>query len=195
MNRTVRAVAGAAVGVACLVACTPAAPQPSTAPLPTSTSLRPVPATTAAPATPGDISSTVAPREQTSAAPARVGQSVEIGTGVEVEVTRVRAVDAKPTVPGQTGGAALAVDLEVVNKTDAELNLGSLIVNVADDAGRPSAPLEAKPGKPLPSTVKAGGTATGVYVFAAVKTKSKAVVIQVIVSPDLPMATFEGTVA
>jgi hypothetical protein len=143
-----------------------AAPGPSTTP----GSTLPPPATTPVPPpTPGGTDETVAPREEVTRPPVKLDKPSNTGSGVSVRITKIKSFTSKAQLPGEVAGPAVAMTVLVTNDTTKPLDIGTVVVSLLDSEGAPGNEMTAAPAKPLRGTVKAGGTATGVYVFTVDK--------------------------
>ncbi|MBB2985720.1 hypothetical protein [Terracoccus luteus] len=86
--------------------------------------------------------------------------------GVTARLARIEKVQGVSTLPGEIAGPSLRVTVEYDNQTDAAVDLRGAVVNLY--AGRDLAPaiMLTQPGaKAFPTSVAAGGTAQGVFVF------------------------------
>lgn len=99
--------------------------------------------------------------------PVRIGTTAALVGQVMVSVGKVRAVTVTAAGPGEIAGPAVVVPVTVRNATGKPFGLSGLVVNAQFAGGVPAVPSDAAPSRPLPDTVRAGGTATGLYVFRA----------------------------
>lgn len=170
-------------------------PGPSTAaPGPTATlkSTPPPPATTPVPPpTPGDITSTVSAKPEASKKPVKLDKPSQTGTGLTAELSSIKAIKAKAELPGEVAGPALAVTVQVTNTGAKAADLSTVVVNLAGSDQAPGNEMTAKPAKPFTGSLKAGGKATGVYVFTIAKDKRRPVTLTVSIS-DAPVLVFTG---
>jgi hypothetical protein len=153
----------------------------------------PPPATTPVPPpTPGTINSTVPnkPVETQKAKP--LDKPAEGGNGVSVRLESVRKIKAKAKLPGEVAGPALAVAVTIDNDSSKSLDLSSVVVNLSDSSDAPGTVMSAAPAKRLPAKVKAGRSASGVYVFTVPSSKQKSVTVTVSITPGKPVLKFEG---
>lgn len=123
------------------------------------------------------------------APPVDVSQS-QSSQGAQVQVS-MEAVQAEATLPGEIGGAAVRVTVTLTAEEDLDLSAASVELRGADDAPAPG--LTGNDSQELPSSVTAGQTVTGTYVFSA----PPAGPAQVRVSTTIgsPILVFTGTVA
>ena len=123
------------------------------------------------------------------APPVDVSQS-QSSQGAQVQVS-MEAVQAEATLPGEIGGAAVRVTVTLTVEEDLDLSAASVELRGADDAPAPG--LTGNDSQELPSSVTAGQTVTGTYVFST----PPAGPAQVRVSTTIgsPILVFTGTVA
>ena len=123
------------------------------------------------------------------APPVDVSQS-QSSQGAQVQVS-MEAVQAEATLPGEIGGAAVRVTVTLTAEEDLDLSAASVELRGADDAPAPG--LTGNDSQELPSSVTAGQTVTGTYVFST----PPAGPAQVRVSTTIgsPILVFTGTVA
>jgi hypothetical protein len=98
--------------------------------------------------------------------PASFSDNVPLNDGVSVEVADIESVKGEAHGPGQVAGPALRFTIQVTNKSKKALDLDLAIVNAY--SGRkddPAVQLDGPGGSPLPQKLKAGGVASGKYVF------------------------------
>ena len=100
------------------------------------------------------------------AAPAAVGDDVEVLPGVRVAVTRVQRVDGQASGPGESSGPSLALDVRLTNDSGAVVSADGLIVNVYGTDAAPGSQLLGDPrSAPLQGDIAGGASAQGVYVL------------------------------
>jgi hypothetical protein len=167
-----------------------AAPGPSKTP-----TLPPPPATTPVPAaTPGDVNSTVPSKPEETKKPVKLDRPSTTGTGLTVNLTSIKPVNARAEQPGEVAGPALAITITVKNTGSKAAELNTLVVNVLNSDDAPGTQMSAKPSKPLAGSVAAGKTKTGVYVFTVPKDKRKPVTVTVDIA-GAPVLAFTGNAA
>lgn len=112
---------------------------------------------------------------------------------VSVSVPKVESVTGKPEGVGEIAGPALRFTLRLDNDTSKAIALGSVVVNAYYGADETPAPSLSGPGaKPFGSTVAAGKTATGVYVFSVPKKGRSDVTVEFSYSTDVSTVVFSG---
>ncbi|QCB94433.1 hypothetical protein [Cellulomonas shaoxiangyii] len=91
----------------------------------------------------------------------------QLAEAVTARVSAWEAVTGEAVQPGEVGGPALRVTVEVVNGTPAALDLRGAVVNLYHGPqATPAVALTQPGGSPLPAGVEPGATATGTFVFA-----------------------------
>lgn len=181
---------------------TPATSSPSrsasgpatTAPGPSATpkSTLPPPATTPVPpSTPGDVNSTVPTRPAESKKPVDLDQPSETGTGATARLIDLKAINAKATIPGEVSGPGVAVTLEVTNTGPKALDVGTVVVTLADSDKAPGTEITSPPAKTLTGSIAPSKSARGVYVFTVPTAKRDPVTVSVTIGAA-PALVFEG---
>ena len=156
----------------------------------------PAPATTPVPApTPGDTRSSLPSKPTQKRKPVALQATGEAAEAVRVRMTRIDAIDAKASGPGEVAGPALALTVEIENGTNQQLDLGTAVVNLTASDGAPGSLMSASPAKPFPPSVAAAKKATGVYVFTVPKGKRNPVTVEVSVRAQDPLVVFRGRAA
>ena len=119
-------------------------------------------------------------------------KTAEAGQGVSVRLESVRKIEAKAKLPGEVSGPALAVTVKVDNDSAKSLDLSSVVVNLTDASDAPGSVMSGAPAQRLPARVKAGGSASGVYVFTVPSKQQKTVTVTVSITPGKSVLKFEG---
>lgn len=129
--------------------------------------------------------------QQTTQAPLQ--SAVPIRTDLVAKVTKVESVAGKATLPGEVAGPAVRFTIRLTNTTGSAFDLSNAVVNAAsgEDAD-PAYPLTQPGGKPFPTSVPAGGTVTGVYVFTIPTDERDRVSVSIDTSTDTPVVAFTG---
>jgi hypothetical protein len=153
-----------------------------------------------------DQGATAAPETDPAAPPADAGAVPPVETPVEIdapatfdasvtaEVTQVESVQGEAQGPGEIGGPALRVSISLANGTGRDVDLDTSVVALfygADDI--PAAELSGPGAERFQGTLKAGATASGVYVFR-VPADERDIRITVSYSPTDTTVAFEGSV-
>jgi hypothetical protein len=119
----------------------------------------------------------------------------------EVGALRIEVLDIAPAVsagqgPGEVQGLdAVAVTVRWTNDGSSAVALTAVVVDMSYGAAVPASPVSGPPSRPVTGTVRPGGTATGVYVFAVPTDERRRVQLSVSSGPALPTAVFAGPVA
>lgn len=138
-----------------------------------------------------------APSPAPSAAPTGtvpIDSSADVVTGVTMHVSSIEAVQGEAVQPGEVGGPALRVTIDVVNTTGASVSLANAVVNAYYGASWTPAVTLAKPGgSPFPADVAAGATASGTFLFSVPEAARSLVRIEVDAQLGGPVVVFEGS--
>lgn len=160
----------------------PATSSAAASPTPTSTpkkSAKPKPAITA---------STPQPTKT-----ATISSAAPIVKELTAEVTKMEAVQGKATGPGEIAGPSVRFTITIKNSTAKKVDLSSTVVNAyAGSDSAPAIPLQGPGGKPFPSSVAAGSSATGVFVFNIPRADRGHVEVTVDTSVRNPVVAFKG---
>lgn len=141
------------------------------------------PTTTAVPGVPGE-----------AAEPQPLDATADAGGGIEVRLSRIEAVEAEATLPGEVGGPAVAVTVEVANGSDDAVELGSVTVDLVTGDGASAPPVLDPDREPLAGDLDAGDTRSGTYVFTLAPDQRGDVSVRVRPSADTPTLVFTGAV-
>lgn len=119
--------------------------------------------------------------------------------GLEGRVTDVSAVVANASGPGELGGPAVLLAVELVNRTGREVVLDDVgLTAYLGEQAWPMSPVGSDPrSEPLGGTVAPGATVTGRYVLAlppAAAKDSAVLSVLVLVAPDQAPIAFQGAV-
>jgi hypothetical protein len=142
--------------------------------------------------TPGSANSTVATKPVETQAARPLDKTAKAGQGVSVRLESVRKIVAKAKLPGEVAGPALAVSVKVDNDSAKSLDLSNVVVNLTDASDAPGSVMSTAPARRLPARVKAGGSASGVYVFTVPSKQQKTVTVTVSITPGKSVLKFEG---
>ncbi|WEO76946.1 hypothetical protein BJQ94_16565 [Cryobacterium sp. SO2] len=159
---------------------------PSAAPAPEASP----PVATETPA-PGPTEGSAAPLAELPAVP--LTEQVAPVPGVVFGIDGLESVEGVAQGPGEVGGPALRFTLTVRNDTDATVSLMSTVVNLyAGSEQLPMIDLQQPGAVPLPDEVAAGGSVTGVFVFAVPVDERGQVKVGVDYTVGVPIVVFEG---
>jgi hypothetical protein len=140
----------------------------------------------------GDVNQTVAEVEISSNSPVALTATADYGNGVQVTLGAIESITTEAQLPGEIAGPGVKVTVEIVNGSVAGIELGNVIVDLADGAGTPAIPMSANPASPFTGSLAAGKTATGVYVFTVPSSYTNPATITVSYSAEAPVAVFVG---
>lgn len=155
-----------------------------------SSSARPATSSPSASPSPPPVSS--APGGRPTAAPVPITATAAPVRGVTARVARIEAVTGKAELPGEVGGPALRLTVEVDNDTRKAVDLRGLVVNLY--VGRDAAPaVELSTGeRAMPDSVAPGKSATGVWVFTVPADERDPIAVEVDLATDVPVVVFRG---
>ncbi len=163
---------------------------PATTPTPTDTTTSATPEPD-----PSDTPTTPAPTETSSPAPVPIESPGTIVNGLTAQVLGIEAVDGVAQGPGEVSGPSIRFTVTITNDTTAAVDLTSAVVTVDYGADRTPAGQLYEPGaSPMPTTVAAGSTASGVYVFSIPVDQRGLVHITVDYAVGVPPLVFTGAV-
>lgn len=112
---------------------------------------------------------------------------------VTARLSKLEAVVGETTIPGEVGGPAVRVTVEVVNGTDEALDLSGVVVNAYYGPDQvPAGPIGQPGGDPFTGTLAPGATATGVYLFSIPEDQRDQVRFEVDLTPESTVVIFEG---
>lgn len=151
--------------------------------------------TPAKPTTPVDENGTPVAGARPSAPPVDLSSPAAPAEGVRVDLASIEAVEGKGTIPGEVGGPALRVTVQVTNRTDAPIDLRGAVANLYYGPDRIPATTLLEPGaRSLPDSVAPGASVTGVWVFNVPVADRDTVEIEVDLSADDQVVVFSGAV-
>ncbi|HEY5881087.1 MAG TPA: hypothetical protein VIU11_19400 [Nakamurella sp.] len=156
----------------------------------------PPPVTTEVPAPGGGgIDQTVPAVEMTSRPAVSLDQPGEFGNRVAVTLDSVEKITTTAELPGEIAGPGVALTLTIRNGSDAPVDLGAVVVDVADSAGTPTIPMTTSPAAPFGGELAPGQQATGVYVVTLPQNYADPATIAVTYSASAPVVVFAGTLS
>lgn len=133
-----------------------------------------------------------------SAAPtqeATIGAAATVASRVQARITKVEAITATPQGPGEVGGPAVAVTIEVANGGASAFDLSLVSVNLTDSEGLPASGMTGSPATWLEGSLPAGKVRSGVYVFTVPASQRSPVRVELSLHPSLPAVVFSGAVS
>jgi hypothetical protein len=148
------------------------------------------PVDTASSAAPTGLASSPAPTPQpTTSAP--LASAAPIRTDLTAEVVAMKAVQGRATQPGDVAGPAVRFTIRLHNATAKTVGLTNAVVNATYGSDQePAYPLS--DGTPFPSTVSAGKSVTGVFVFTVPESARGTVAVSIDTSTADPVVAFTG---
>jgi hypothetical protein len=118
-----------------------------------------------------------------------------IAGGVEVEITKIEAVEGEAEGVGERDGPSLRLTVALTNGTDAAISTDLALVNLYYGEDLTPATMLSGPGvENFPSTAEAGATVTGVLVFLVPEDQRDHVVVEFTYSTEAAKAIFTGAV-
>lgn len=125
--------------------------------------------------------------------PIGLDESAEPVAGLVSQVRKLEAVEGQASAKGEVAGPALRFELTLTNNTAVSIPLDTAVVTVEYGAAHtPAGDLAEPGGKPLPDSVGAGKSVTGVYVFTVPPEAREQVRVLLDYSVDVPIVVFEG---
>jgi uncharacterized iron-regulated membrane protein len=119
--------------------------------------------------------------------------AVPIKQELTAAVTKMTAVTGTADGPGEIGGPSVRFTITITNHTGKAFSLSNTVVNAYyGKSATPAVQLRSPGGKDFPSSVKNGGSATGVFVFNIPKASRSAVKVTVDTSVQNPVIAFQG---
>jgi hypothetical protein len=125
--------------------------------------------------------------------PVPIDTPAEVVTGLTASISGIEAVDGVAKGPGEVSGPSIRFTVTIANATGAPVDLTGTVVTVDYGADRTPAGQLYEPGAvPLATSVAAGGTASGVFVFAIPPESRGLVHITVDYAVDVAPLVFAG---
>ena len=122
-----------------------------------------------------------------------LGKSADLHNGVTVTITRIESVKGVGRGIGEKSGPALRFTVSVNNDTAKTLSLDLGLLNVYFGAeAAPASPLSGPGARALPSSLKAGQTGTGKYVFGVPTSQRGKIRVDFTYTTAAPKAIFTG---
>lgn len=141
-----------------------------------------------------DPGPTTIPETGATVPPVAMDATSEFGNGVSARISKVTAVQAEATLPGETSGPGVSVTVQVTNGSDGAIDLGNVTVDLGNAEGASAAPVTTQPDTSFSGPLAPGDTAEGTYLFRVSPDERANVVIKVKYSSDTPIAVFAGSV-
>ena len=142
---------------------------------------------------PADSVSALAPPNALVAEPVGVAETASFGDGVTARLSSLRSLEAKASLPGETSGPAVALNLSIANGSPATIELASITIDLVDSRGMSSILIHSEPPTELSGSLPAGATTEGTYVFRLDPEMRDNASITVKYSSVTPLVTFQGS--
>lgn len=131
--------------------------------------------------------------ERAALDPVKPGKVAKPSKSVAIRVVKVESVKGKVVLPSDTKGPAVRLTIKVANRSDDLLDTRFAVVNAYHgDELTPANVLSQPGGRAFPTSIAAGESATGVYLFSIRPKDRKAATVEVDLAPQLPVARFVG---
>jgi hypothetical protein len=115
------------------------------------------------------------------------------GDGVVARIAAIESTEVTTELPGEIGGPAVVIDLELRNGSDRQVSLDSVTVDLVDLGGAPLLPVTTEPAEPLSGQLAPGASGTGRYVFSVPVGDRDDVLLTVKYSGDAPAVVLTGS--
>lgn len=130
----------------------------------------------------------------TTKAPVELTETADIGTGLTLQVSDIKAVTGEARVQGEIAGPALWVEIRAENGTGQPVSLATAQVEITYGAdAAPGIALSGPDVSPFPSSLAPGKAAKAAYVYGVPIDQRDQIQVIVYVSTDSPVVVFEGS--
>lgn len=119
----------------------------------------------------------------------------DFGGGVTAKIVRIEPVQASASRPGDVGGPAVAVTVEIDNASSAPISLAGAAVSLSDANAVTAPSVSGAPAAPFAGMIVEGGKAEATYVFVVPADARNPVTVTLGYSPSSPTLVFAGDVA
>jgi hypothetical protein len=172
-------------------------PASTTADQPSAAAPQPAPANAAPTQAPGqgNIAIEIPEVAVSTQAAVPMTSSASFAGAVTASVASVRSTIAEAIGPGEIGGPAIAVTVEIVNGSADPVDLDTVYVTLNDSTDSPGIPTSGNPARPLSGPLPAGARAQGVYVFTVAESLRDPVTVLVGYATAAEVVSFVGNVA
>jgi hypothetical protein len=126
--------------------------------------------------------------------PVAMSATASFGNKVEARLTKLEAVDATASMPGEFSGPAVTVTAEITNGSNTAIDLGNVILDMVSADGAPFTQVTQVPSTGFSGMLDPGRSATGRYTFTVAKTARDNVRLSVKYSAPVPTVVFAGDV-
>ncbi|WP_157612253.1 hypothetical protein [Ruania albidiflava] len=141
-------------------------------------------------ATDGPVTPAPVPSES-----ADLGEPIEFGTGIEIDVSRVKAFEVTAQTPGETSGEAVAVTIMAKNGSTEDQSLDSAVVTLVAGDGTLGIGTTAGEPEPFAGSIGPGESAEARYVFMLDDAAGRQVEVTINYAAGEPVAIFSGKVS
>ncbi|RMB58147.1 DUF4352 domain-containing protein [Tessaracoccus antarcticus] len=108
---------------------------------------------------------------------------------------RIESVTGEVAIPGEVGGPALRITLEVTNSTPEDFDTPAVVVNLYKGAARSPAGSLLNPGsRAFPDKIAPRASAEGIYLFTVGPDDRDDITIEVDLAVGTPIVLFQGKV-
>lgn len=115
----------------------------------------------------------------TTLPPVAVGEPAPFGQGLVARVVTVEPVQVEARGPGEIAGSGVAVTLELINESDADIDLDGIAVNSFYGDGIPATDNSAPPSAPVSGSLPPGESRQGVYLFQIPGDETDSVTVEI----------------
>lgn len=148
-----------------------------------------------APSTGGGIGEVVEEVAVVVNAPVALDQVADFGGQVTARLGAISPLEATATLPGEIGGPALAITVDIANGRAEPIGLDAVTVSLIDGAGNAASEISGEPASPLAGALQPGQQASGVYVFTVPTADQANLSLTVNYSAGAPTVLFTGSVS
>jgi hypothetical protein len=134
----------------------------------------------------------VAAKKEVTKAPVNLRQPSRPSNAVSVRISTIKPITAKAQLPGEVAGPALALTVKIDNQSPQRVDLGSVLVTLADSSGAPGGEMSARPARPLKGRLASQKSASGVYVFTVDEDRRDPIMVLVTLAGETPVLAFKG---
>jgi hypothetical protein len=144
----------------------------------------------------GNVSVTVPTGSPTpTLAPVAMTATASFGNKVEARLTKLEAVNATASMPGEFTGPAVAVTAEITNGSSTPIDLNAVTVDMQSADGVPFTQVTPTPPTAFSGTLDPGRSATGRYIFTVKNTAARDNVrLSIEYAAQVPTVLFTGNV-
>lgn len=140
----------------------------------------------------GSVNQIVPARQQPTRPAVALTRAADFGRSVTLRLSAISAVLVHARTPGEFSGPALQLTFTIRNGSASAIDLTGFVVNVTDSRGTPAPPVTTPPTAPFRGSVRAGGSARGVYVFTVATSRRQPVTVSATYTAAAPVVLFRG---